>query len=152
MEWVGDKVHVSETYDPDAPRLITHVEMTPATIPENGMSDTIHHALARKDLLPREHIVDAGDVDAGKVLRSRQVHDVDLVGPVHADPNWQAREARGFEDKGVFPVDGGRTARTTLRTDHSGRGRAGLGGYPRSTAELERIVGPAQDALLAHSP
>lgn len=104
VEWVGYKVHVSETCDADAPRLITHVETTPATIPDSGMSDTIHHALARKDLLPREHIVDAGYVDAGEVLTSRQVHDVDLVGPVHADPSWQARDARGFESA-HFVVD-----------------------------------------------
>jgi transposase len=54
-EWCGYKVHLTETCDEERPRLITHVETTPATTQDEQMTDTIHTALAAKDLLPKEH-------------------------------------------------------------------------------------------------
>jgi transposase len=35
--WVGYKVHLIESCDEDAPRLITNVETTPATTPDDNM-------------------------------------------------------------------------------------------------------------------
>ena len=31
LTWVGDKVRLTETCDPDEPHVVTHVETTPAT-------------------------------------------------------------------------------------------------------------------------
>jgi transposase len=50
--WVGYKVHLSETCDPDAPHLITHVETTTATTSDISRVTPIHQALAAKQLLP----------------------------------------------------------------------------------------------------
>jgi hypothetical protein len=37
--------------------------------------------LAQKNLLPGQHLVDAGDVDASTLLESRADYEVELVGP-----------------------------------------------------------------------
>ena len=58
--WVGYKAHATETCDDDTPHVITHVETTPATTPDDNMLETIHAALAAKALLPRQHLVDCG--------------------------------------------------------------------------------------------
>jgi transposase len=88
--WVGYKVHVSETCDDDAPQLITHVETTPAGINDEKALATIHAGLARKELLPDQHLVDAGYVDATNLLQSHQEYEVDLLGPVRHNYWWQA--------------------------------------------------------------
>src|SRR6266702_1470683 len=62
--WAGYKVHLTETCEDDAPHLITHVEITPATACDGAVTVTIHTALAAKGLLPQEHFVDAGYLDA----------------------------------------------------------------------------------------
>ena len=44
MEWVGYKVHFTETCDADWPRLIVNVETTPATTPDDNMIEYIHES------------------------------------------------------------------------------------------------------------
>jgi transposase len=56
--WRGDKVHLTETCDDEAPHVITHVETTLATDQDVTAVDTIHHALADQALLPTGHLVD----------------------------------------------------------------------------------------------
>ncbi len=85
MDWVGYKVHLTETCDADAPNLITNVETTPATTQDCQALTPIHQALAEWELLPREHLVDAGYVDAPRLVESRRDHQVQLVGPAPAD-------------------------------------------------------------------
>ena len=104
MEWKGYKVHLTETCDDDQPHLITHVETTPATTPDSALPNTIHTALADKELLPREHLLDAGYVDAGQIVTSQDQHGVEIVGPVLADTGWQARAHEGF-DVACFTID-----------------------------------------------
>ena len=91
------KVHLTETCDNDQPRLITHVETTPATTPNNAVTGTIHADLASQDLLPSEHLLDTGYVDADHIVTSRDEHKIDLVSPVLLDTSWQARAGQGFE-------------------------------------------------------
>src|SRR4051794_12578552 len=95
---------LTETCDADMPRLITHVETTPATTPDDNMLAPIHAALAAHDVLPQEHLVDAGYTDANTLVTSQQLHGVTVVGPVALDPSWQARAGEGFE-KASFVVD-----------------------------------------------
>lgn len=95
--WVGFKVHVTETCDPDTPNLITHVETTPATTPDVSVTGKIHEALAKKDLLPGEHLIDAGYPDADHLVTSKKEHDIDLCGPVRQDTSWQACTNQGFD-------------------------------------------------------
>jgi transposase len=62
-EWTGYKVHLTETCDDDLPHLIVHVETTPSTTQDMEMTDVIHEALERKQLLPSEQYADTGYVD-----------------------------------------------------------------------------------------
>jgi transposase len=80
-EWVGYKVHLTETCDADRPHLITQVTTMPAPSADSAVTTPIQQALERKGLLPGQQIVDTGYVDAGELLRS-QARGVDLVGPV----------------------------------------------------------------------
>ncbi len=95
-KWTGYKVHLTETCDEDYPPLITNVETTTATVTDNEVVDTIHQELAARALLPRDHIVDTGYMDARGMVAAATAHRIDLFGPVHADTNWQARQNRGF--------------------------------------------------------
>jgi len=42
VSWVGYKVHLTETCDPETPHMITHVETTPATTPDDNMVGVVH--------------------------------------------------------------------------------------------------------------
>src|SRR5512134_3112052 len=102
--WVGYKAHATETCDEDTPHVITHVETTPATTPDDNVLETIHAALAEKALLPQDHLVDCGYTDADTFVASARDYGVTIVGPVAADPSWQAREATGYEN-GAFTIN-----------------------------------------------
>jgi transposase len=57
-QWTGYLVHVSETCEPLAPRLLTHVYTTPVTVYEAQCTAPIQQALVDKDVPPQEHLVD----------------------------------------------------------------------------------------------
>ena len=88
--WTGYKVHFTQTCDEEAPQLITHVETAPAPIPDERALAAIHSSLAEKKLLPDQHLVDAGYVDAAKLVQSRASYGVDLVGPTLKNYWYQA--------------------------------------------------------------
>jgi transposase len=98
MHWVGYKVHVAETCDPEAdlPHLVTQVETTPAPATDVNHLAVIQDALAHHGLRPSEHLVDAGSVRARNILTSRHRHASDLIGPVDAVHHWQAQVEGGF--------------------------------------------------------
>ena len=60
----GYKVHVTETCEATAANFITHVETRPAMEPDMNAMAAIHAKLAQRDLLPKEHFVDSGYVNA----------------------------------------------------------------------------------------
>jgi transposase len=94
--WTGYKVHLTETCDAERPHLITNVETTPATTTDVEMTPVIHTHLAAQGLLPHEHLLDTGYIDAAHLVTSRLTHAVELVGPVLPDTSWQARHPEGF--------------------------------------------------------
>jgi transposase len=102
--WIGYKVQLTETCDPDTPHLITNVETTVATAPDCEQLPTIHQALARKDLLPHEHLVDAGYPDAAVLADSQRDHGVAVIGPVPPNVQWQALAGEGFDVR-CFAID-----------------------------------------------
>ena len=104
VEWIGYKVHLTETCDPATPHLIVNVETTPATTPDDQMLATIHASLEPRELLPAEHLVDKGSTDSQVLVDSQRTYGVTLLGPVADDPSWQARAGTGF-DKAQFLVD-----------------------------------------------
>ncbi len=103
-QWVGYKVHLTETCEVDLPLLITHVETTTAPVSDDAMTATIHAQLDRKALLPAEHIVDTGYLDAQLLVESQHDYQVDLVGPTRKDYRWQASQQTGF-DASHFPIN-----------------------------------------------
>lgn len=94
--WTGYKVHLTETCDAESPHLITNVETTPATTTDVEMTPVIHTHLAAQGLLPREHLLDTGYIEADHLVTSRLTHAVAVVGPVLPDTSWQARTPQGF--------------------------------------------------------
>jgi len=103
-EWLGYKAHLTETCEEDQPHLITHVETTVGTVQDEQMTDPIHQALAAKDLLPKEHLLDRGYVDTNVLIDSQEQHGVDVIGPIKADTTWQAQSGKGFDVSG-FTID-----------------------------------------------
>jgi transposase len=102
--WVGYKVHVTETCEDDAPHIITHVETMAGPVSDGAATPRIHQALARQGLLPTTHIVDTGYLDAELLVTSQHEYNVDLLGPMRADCQWQAQAAQGF-DASHFQID-----------------------------------------------
>ena len=104
VDWVGYKVHLTETCDEEMPHLIVNVETTPATTPDDNMIEVVHESLEERDLLPDEHLVDKGYTDSQVLIDSQREYGVTIVGPVADDPSWPARAGEGFA-KGHFVVD-----------------------------------------------
>jgi transposase len=90
-QWTGYMVHVSETCEPTAPHLITHVHTTAATVHEAQCTAPIQQALVAKALPPSEHLVDAAYIDAELLVQSRGEHGITLRGPTRPSPGWQAQ-------------------------------------------------------------
>lgn len=62
--WTGYKVHHTEACDADAPHLIIEVMTTTATLPDGEVVGDLHEHMEKQDLLPGQHLVDTGYVDA----------------------------------------------------------------------------------------
>jgi transposase len=115
--WTGYKVHVSETCtdgDQDCeqaggpgqppPNIITNVATTDAAVPDTAMTTPIHESLARRGLLPAEHLLDSGYPSADLLVESADRFGVALVTPMLADVSAQARAGAGY-DATHFDVD-----------------------------------------------
>jgi transposase len=83
--WFGYKAHITETCDADRPHLITHMVTTPATTQDEQVTETIHRALAQKNLLPAEHLLDRGYVDTQVLIDSEDNHRIEVIGPIKVD-------------------------------------------------------------------
>jgi transposase len=102
--WVGYKVHLTETCDDDRPHLLTQVATTIAPASDVQQLASIHAALAKSEVLPAQHLVDAGYVRARNLVEGREQYQVDVIGPIPADHQWQAKTQTGF-DVSQFAVD-----------------------------------------------
>mgnify|MGYP005854292093 CR=1 FL=1 len=103
-QWVGYKVHLTETCDDDAPHLITHVETTPGTTQDVEVVETIHATLAQHACLPAQHITDTGYSAASIFVDSQTIYGVDFIAPVRPEHSWQFTEKTGF-DAAQFQID-----------------------------------------------
>ena len=104
VSWTGYVVHLTETCDDDTVHLLTHALTTVATVHEARCTAAIHAALAGKGLVPAEHLADAAYVDAELLVRSREDHGIDLVGPPRGNPSWQGK-VEGGHTLDRFEVD-----------------------------------------------
>lgn len=104
LNWLGYKVHLTETCAEDDLHLITHVQTTPATTPDFAPLPTLHAALDKKGLLPEQHVVDEGYTTTRAILDAQQDYGVELLGPVRTNRSWQTRDQQGF-DLSQFHID-----------------------------------------------
>ncbi len=112
--WSGYKVHVSETCtgeqdraepgEQPLPNIITNVATTDAAVADAAMTTPIHESLARRGLLPDEHLVDSGYPSADLLVDSADRFGIRLVTPMLADVSAQARAGAGH-DAASFDVD-----------------------------------------------
>jgi transposase len=103
-QWVGYKVHLTETCDDGQPDLITHVITTPATAPDCAMGPATPQGLAQRDLLPGTHLLDSGDVDAELLVTAQTQHQIDVVGPPFGTASRQWVAGQGY-DLQAFVLD-----------------------------------------------
>jgi len=102
--WVGSKAYLTETCEAETVHLITDVQTTSATVADVTMTEPIQAALAEKELLPEQHLLDAGFIDAELLVKAREELDVEIYGPVKKDVHWQAQAGQGF-DLTAFSID-----------------------------------------------
>ncbi len=102
--WVGYKTQLSETSGVDQVHLITQVTTTLATEADMAALEKVHCSLEQKDLLPDEHLLDAGYVDAQSLVASKQDFGVTICSPVREKVSWQTKAAEGF-DLASFQID-----------------------------------------------
>ncbi|MGZ3682007.1 MAG: IS1182 family transposase [Ktedonobacterales bacterium] len=104
IAWVGYKAHLTETCDPQLPRLIVQASTTLGSASDEATLTPIHEQLAQTRRLPQTHLVDAGYIDADGLAAAQSRFQVDVVGPTRGNFRWQAREQQGF-DGHQFQVD-----------------------------------------------
>jgi transposase len=102
--WKGYKVHLTECCDPDLPLVITDVQTTSAATTDFEVLPTVQADLAKRSLLPHEHLVDSGYMSAEHIVVSQREYGVELLGPVLPDPSWQAKTAGAF-GTAAFTID-----------------------------------------------
>jgi transposase len=96
-QWVGYKLHLTETCEPGQPDLITQVLTTPATTPDCTMGSAIAHDLAARDLLPGTHLLDSGYVDADFLVTAQRQYQIDVVEPPFGSYSWQHKIEHGYD-------------------------------------------------------
>lgn len=130
VEWMGYKVHFTESCEENEVHLITQVETTSAVVPDVEVGEPILSALEEKELLPEQHIVDSGYVDIEWVFKSQNERGVSVLGPVRPDPHWQAQASDGFAAS-CFTIDwhnqqvscpGGQTTKSWSSVKSKGEG------------------------------
>lgn len=66
-----------------------------------AVAESIHAELAHADLLPRQHLVDSGDITASILVSSQREYGIDVISPARADVKWQARTKQGIDGSTV---------------------------------------------------
>lgn len=109
-EWIGYKVHLTETCATGAPHLITDVVTTPAYEADAGQVRSGQNQLAARGFLPGRQIVDGAYVGSQIAAESKKTHGIDLVGPVKQNHHYVQIQS-GY-DLGAFKIDWERRSAT----------------------------------------
>lgn len=72
--WTGYKVHFTETCEADTPHLIVEVTPTSATMADGDIVEDLHARLDEQQMLPDQHLMDMGYVDAEVLAESQARH------------------------------------------------------------------------------
>ncbi len=95
-KWIGYKVHLSETCDEDTPHLITYVDTKVSSSKDHEIMENLHESLKEENLSPEQHFVDSAYVNTELLISSQEDYDIHLIGPIQKDPQWQAKEGKGY--------------------------------------------------------
>lgn len=101
--WQGYTLHLTETTDPQAPRLITQVTVTEAAGADVSQLTPIQESLVERGFAPQEHLTDQGYMAAHTIKESR-ARGIDLIGRVLDNTAWQAKAEQGITP-GQFIID-----------------------------------------------
>ncbi|MFD9822308.1 IS1182 family transposase [Streptomyces violascens] len=96
IRWKGFAAHVTETCASDSTNVITDVATTSAATYDAQALPGIHTRLARRSLLPGEHLVDGGYTSLVHLERAEREHQVTVSGPLPGNPTRQHRQNEGF--------------------------------------------------------
>lgn len=96
VNWVGYKVHLTETCDEDSPHLICQVETTNGTVQDVEVVPAIHSDLNDLNCLPKQQLLDMGYNSAGLFRDSQLKYGIELISPRRLPRSWQAKENKGF--------------------------------------------------------
>ena len=102
--WTGSMVHVSETCEPTAPHLLTHVPTTPATVHEAQCTVPSQPALIEQEMPPRDPFVDAAYSSSELLVASRDDQGIALRGPTRPSQGWQT-QVEGADTVDQFTID-----------------------------------------------
>jgi hypothetical protein len=74
--------------------------------------------LEKKQLLPKEHLLDTGFIDAELIVKSQKDFGIELVGPVRQATSWQHQMPEAY-DLSKFEIDWERKKVTCLQGKES---------------------------------
>jgi transposase len=86
-EWLGYKVHLTETCDADTPHLITDVQTTQAHVPDVSMTETIERDLETRGLPPSDPLLDSGYTDVDLLIEARNERGINIIESIILDPH-----------------------------------------------------------------
>jgi Transposase DDE domain len=129
IRWKGFAAHLTETCASGSVNVITDVATTSAATNDAQALPGIHSRLARRGLLPTEHLVDGGYTSLVHVEQAGREHQVTVSGPLPGNPTRQHRRNEGF-DRDDFHIDFDRRQVTCPRGQVS---KGWHGPYPTSS-------------------
>ncbi|MET8406038.1 transposase [Streptomyces sp900116325] len=97
IRWKGFAAHLTETCTTGSANVITDVATTSAATNDGQALPGIHTRLARRGLLPAEHLVDGGYTSLVHVERAAREHQITVTGPLPGNPTRQHRKNEGFD-------------------------------------------------------
>ena len=96
QSWVGYKLQVTETDDPDSPHLITDIALTNAAKSNMAALEDIRERQQEQDTLPSERFVDSGYVNGELLNDGRTEYGEEPVGPIRGTGTPQAKIPDGL--------------------------------------------------------
>ncbi|MER5363067.1 transposase [Streptomyces sp. NPDC002785] len=136
ISWKGFAAHVTETCASDSTNVITDVATTSAATNDGQALPGIHTRLARRGLLPAEHLVDSGYTSLVHLERAAREHQITVSGPLPGNPTRQHRQNEGF-DRDDFHIDFDRRQVTCPRGQVSSSWH---GPYPTSSPTAAPLI------------
>jgi IS5 family transposase len=94
IRWKGFAAHLTETCASGSVNVITDVATTSAATNDARPLPGIHTRLARRGLLPAEHLVDGGYISLVHLERAEREHQVTVSGPLPGQPHPPAPKER----------------------------------------------------------